>query len=370
MNESVGDAILASALDDDQQAEEGKQTIEAANTSALEKKLKEKTQQLKKLAKAFFLLQQEKRDLEEYCILIESENMEFKKAKEQMDFLKSRDDSIAKQHQKLLENEERHIQQLEKDMEKIKEEKKKLQIKVRDHFLPEIKKLQVMNSKLDQNNLMLKRQIKDLKKEITEKDKLIAEYKKELSSGEAVNSAHNLQLLSNSLNRENKELKQKLTKKIDLCKTQQTELTELRSRVTELEEMLNKKAAWNSQTQLFYTEKKEYIEQLKREKLHISRQLRRETKRAIKREDVINELIERNGKLRNAFLASSISPPTVVEHFADQAFYESVSKQITMIQRQLDLERPEEQVDPNSLDKVVTEAIITTPSSPPRIEGE
>ena len=258
--------------------------------------------------------------------------------KEQMDFLRGKDEDMAKQHQKLLENEERHIQKLEKDIEKLKEDKKKLQSRVKDYFLPEIKKLQMLNAKLEKSHLMYKNQLKECKADLKEKVKTIAQLQEEAQKDESLQNIRFLQQQNSVLQVDLKTMKHSLVKKTSQCKDLEEEISILNGRVTELETALEKKSAWNSQTQLFYTEKKDYIDSLKREKMSLSRQLKKETKKAIKREDVINDLLDRNGKLRQALLTSSIPPATVVDHVVEKAFYDNVSTQLKLIQQQLDMD--------------------------------
>lgn len=264
--------------------------------------------------------------------------MEFRKVKEQMDFLKSKDEDIARQHQKLLENEEKHIQKLEKDIEKHKEEKRKLQAKIKDYFLPEIKKLQTLSAKLEKTNLMQKNQLKELKNELKEKNKTIERMIEEAKRDESLQNIRFLQDQNAVLQVDLQTLKKKLTKKTSKCQEQKEEISSLLSRIEELEDQLQRKSAWNSQTQLFYTEKKEHIDTLKREKMSLSRQLKKESKKAMKREEIITDLLERNAKLRQAFISSSIPPPTVVDHVVEKAFYDNVSNQLKLIQQQLDMD--------------------------------
>ncbi|KAG2386993.1 hypothetical protein C9374_002028 [Naegleria lovaniensis] len=313
----------------------------SANLSTLEKKIKEKNQQLKKVSAPFITItskyimigtafksilcsstRKERSRRVLYCT--GSENMEFRKVKEQMDFLKSKDEDIARQHQKLLENEEKHIQKLEKDIEKHKEEKRKLQAKIKDYFLPEIKKLQTLSAKLEKTNIMQKNQLKELKHELKEKIKTIERMIEEAKRDESLQNIRFLQDQNSVL-----------------------------------------------QTQLFYTEKKEHIDALKRDKMSLSRQLKKEGKKAMKREEIISDLLERNSKLRQAFISSSIPPPTVVDHVVEKSFYDNVSNQLKLIQQQLDMDvGSREIIDAQNLEKVVDEVPITFPSSPPRFSEE
>nr|CAG4713940.1 unnamed protein product [Naegleria fowleri] len=218
---------------------------------------------------------------------------------------------------------------------------------------------------------MQKNQLKELKNELKEKNKTIERMIEEAKRDESLQNIRFLQDQNAVLQVDLQTLKKKLTKKTSKCQEQKEEISSLLSRIEELEDQLQRKSAWNSQTQLFYTEKKEHIDTLKREKMSLSRQLKKESKKAMKREEIITDLLERNAKLRQAFISSSIPPPTVVDHVVEKAFYDNVSNQLKLIQQQLDMDvGSREIIDAQNLEKVVEEVPITFPSSPPRFSEE
>jgi DNA repair exonuclease SbcCD ATPase subunit len=309
--------------------------IDSANGATIigkttEQRLAEKSMQLKKLAKAFNLLQQEKKALEEHCLLLEAENVELKVSQQNNQILNSKTQQLVKHHEKMLLSDEESVFKLQDKITQLEDQ--------RDKFLyPQIKQFQQHNSKLSKFNIQYKKQLKELRDELKTKTRQIEILSNEIRDEKIAKNLKELEEANAQFFREGQELR----KELSLYKGKAADTAEQTARlIKENEELtaeLQKKTEWNIQTQLSFAEKKELVDILKRQKGSLIRQLKRETKKGIKRELFVQDIIDKNAELRKFVANATQPPPTVVERHFNHAFFNKVKSQITEISDQLEL---------------------------------
>jgi hypothetical protein len=297
-----------------------------------EELLRKKNIQLKKLAKAYYILQQEKKSQDEYVLSLEADVVHLRETVEQQKLmLEQNNKKLAKAHEKLLQREEGYIEKLEEQVADLTIQKEK-------HFIPQLKQLQRQKTMLDKKNLMMRKQVQELRSDLGH---VKVQMKKMIESNERetlMATTKELEASNADLYKEARDLRMKLGKKTEQCTKQLDIITRLEQENQSLTDAFEQKKIWNNQTQLYYGEKRELIEQMKREKGTLKRQLRRETKRSLKREVVVSKLIESNSKIRKAHEIERMKPVTVVDHVIDERFYNAVSSQINEITRELKID--------------------------------
>jgi len=303
-----------------------------------EQEIQKKSGQLKKLARAFYVLQQDKKRVDEYCLTLESQNVQLKEEiQQQKMMMDAKDKKIARQHEKLLEKEEGYL-------EKLEDQVADLTIQRDTHWLPQLKHNQRQKNLLEKKNIILRNQLKEVRAELTSMKSKLQETLDCTDKDTLMAQIKSLEKDNTFLHKDVRESRRKLVEKTDLCKQQSQIIQDLTEENTKLKVDLSNKKIWNNQTQLYFSEKREMVGQLKRETGVLRRQLRRETKRGLKRETVLHTLINENRETRHAHELQYLKPVTVVEHCTDEVFYNSVKNQLSDIVRELELEKPSCQV--------------------------
>lgn len=299
-----------------------------------EQEIQKKSSQLKKLAKAFYVLQQEKKRVDEYCLMLETQNIQLKEEVQQQKLMMdAKDKKIARQHEKLMEKEEGYLERLEDQVAD-------LTIQRDTHWLPQLKHNQRQRNLLEKKNIILKKQLKEVRAELTSTKAKLQEALECTDKDKLLEQIKTLETENEVMHKDLKQMQAKLLAKTNLCKSQAQTITELKEQNEKLEVDLNRKTMWNNQTQLYFSEKRDMVGQLKRETGVLGRQLRRETKRGLKRETVLHTLINENREIRKQHEVQYLTPVTIVQHDTDAVFYDSVKAQLTDMVRELELDKP------------------------------